>query len=168
MTDQLPPGKALAILMHDVSRLIRRRVDKAAQTLGLTSAQWRVLAYLARNEGSNQASVADHMDMEPITLSRHLDRMQAAGMLERQPDPNDRRAHRLYLTETGRELMNGFRAVASEVVGDFTAGISEREVEQAIDILSRMRANLTGKATEAGIAQPSPRKTSLPEKGYAE
>ena len=163
MTDQLPPGKALAILMHDVSRLIRRRVDKAAQTLGLTSAQWRVLAYLARNEGSNQASVADHMDMEPITLSRHLDRMQAAGMLERQPDPNDRRAHRLFLTETGRSLMDGFRAVTSDVMDDFVEGVSEEEIAVTIDILARMRANLTGKTVEAPALSPS-----LPDKVYAE
>lgn len=162
MTDQLPPGKALAILMHDVSRMIRRRVDKAAQTIGLTSAQWRVLAYLARSEGSNQASLADHMDMEPITLSRHLDRMESAGMLERQPDPNDRRAHRLYLTDNGRELMDGFRAVAGEVVGDYTDGISDREIAVAIDILTRMRTNLTGKAAEAPVP------TSIPEKVYAQ
>jgi len=163
MTYQLPPGKALAILLHDVSRLIRRRVDKAAQTIGLTSAQWRVLAYLARCEGSNQASLADHMDMEPITLSRHLDRMQAAGMLERQPDPNDRRAHRLYLTETGRELMDGFRAVAAEVIGDYADGISDSEIAATIDVLTRMLANLTGKPVEpAAVPQ------SIPQKVYAQ
>ena len=95
MSHPLSPAKALALVMHDVSRLLRRRVDKAAQTLGLTSAQWRVLAFVSRCEGSNQASMADHMDMEPITLSRHLDRMEAGGVLERRPDPNARRAPRL-------------------------------------------------------------------------
>jgi DNA-binding MarR family transcriptional regulator len=163
MSNPLTPAKALALVMHDVSRLLRRRVDKAAQTLGLTSAQWRVLAFVSRCEGSNQASMADHMDMEPITLSRHLDRMQAAGMIERRPDPNDRRAHRLFLTETGRTLMDGFRAVTSDVMDDFVEGISEEELATAIDILARMRANLTGKAAEAPSLAPA-----LAEKAFAQ
>jgi MarR family transcriptional regulator for hemolysin len=154
----LSPGKSLAIVMHDVSRLLRRRVDKAAQTIGLTSAQWRVLAYLARAEGSNQASLADHMDMEPITLSRHLDRMEAGGMLERRADPNDRRAHRLFLTDSGRKLIEGFRVVTVEVMKDFTEGVSEEEIAIATDILTRMRANLTGKAVETPPVAPSPEK----------
>jgi DNA-binding MarR family transcriptional regulator len=149
--------------MHDVSRLLRRRVDKAAQTIGLTSAQWRVLAYLGRAEGSNQASLADHMDMEPITLSRHLDRMEAGGMLERRPDPNDRRAHRLYLTDSGRKLIESFRSVTVDVMNDFTDGISDEEIATAIDILTRMRANLTGKTADAPpIAQ------RIPEKVFAQ
>lgn len=163
MSNPLTPAKALALVMHDVSRLLRRRVDKAAQTLGLTSAQWRVLAFVSRCEGSNQASMADHMDMEPITLSRHLDRMQAAGMIERRPDPNDRRAHRLFLTETGRTLMDGFRAVTSDVMDDFVEGISEEELATTIDILARMRANLTGKAAEAPSLAPA-----LAEKAFAQ
>jgi DNA-binding MarR family transcriptional regulator len=148
MTHQMPPAKNLALLMHDVSRLLRRRIDKEAQAIGLTSAQWRVLAYLARCEGSNQASLADFMDMEPITLSRHLDRMQAAGMLERRPDPADRRAHRLYLTESGRELITGFRAHTSHVMREAVEGIAETEIEAMIPLLARMRSNLTGKTGE--------------------
>lgn len=162
MTHQMPPAKALAIVMHDVSRLLRRRVDKAAQTIGLTSAQWRVLSYLARSEGSNQANVADYMDMEPITLSRQLDRMESAGMIERRPDPSDRRAHRLFLTDTGRRLMDGFRGVTAGVMEDFTDGISEAEIAMATDILARMRTNLTGKAADAApVAQ------RVPEKAFA-
>lgn len=163
MTRPLSPPKALALVMHDVSRLLRRRVDKAAQTLGLTSAQWRVLAFVSRCEGSNQASVADHMDMEPITLSRHLDRMEATGMIERRPDPKDRRAHRLYLTDTGRSLRDSFRVVTSDVMDEFAEGISEEELALAIDILARMRANLTGKAAEAPSLAPI-----LAEKAFAE
>ena len=162
MNHQMPPAKNLGLLMHDVSRLLRRRLDKEAQAIGLTSAQWRVLAYLARCEGSNQASLADFMDMEPITLSRQLDRMEAAGMTERHPDPNDRRAHRLYLTESGRELITGFRAHTAEVMRETVDGISEAEIETMIALLTRMRSNLTGKAGEgAEIPQQVPEKDSV-------
>ncbi len=162
MTNQLPPAKNLGLLINEVSRLLRRRLDRDAQAIGLTSAQWRVLAYLVRYEGSNQASLADHMDMEPITLSRHLDRMEAAGMLERQADPHDRRAHRLYLTDSGRELMAGFRTMATDVMRDSTQGVSDREIDQAVTVLSRMRANLTGKTGgPAAMSQSVPEKVEI-------
>ena len=160
--NQYPPAKNLGLLMHDVSRLLRRRIDKEAQAIGLTSAQWRVLAYLARCEGSNQANLADFMDMEPITLSRQLDRMEAAGMTERHPDPNDRRAHRLYLTESGRELITGFRVITSAVMRETVDGISQDEIEMMTALLTRMRSNLTGKTGEATeISEKIPEKDSV-------
>ena len=143
----LPPAKNLGLLIHDVGRLMRRELDQRAQAIGLTSAQWRVLAYLARCEGTNQVNLADLMDMEPITLSRHLDRMETDGLTERRRDPNDRRAHRLYLTDTGRELMASFRGVSTGVMREAIDGISETEIEKMTQLLLRMRGNLTGKAS---------------------
>jgi len=148
MNRQLSPAKNLALLMHDVSRLLRHRLDREAQALGLTSAQWRVLSYTARCEGTNQASLADFMDMEPITLSRQLDRMESAGMIERRRDPNDRRAHQLYLTDAGRELIGGFRSIASGVMREATEGVGDDEIDIVVDVLSRMRGNITGKSAE--------------------
>ncbi|CAN5121934.1 MarR family winged helix-turn-helix transcriptional regulator [soil metagenome] len=141
----LPPAKNLGVLLHDVSRLLRNRLDAQAQEIGLTSAQWRVLVYLARNEGCNQAALADLMDMEPITLSRHLDRMVADGQTERRPDPSDRRAYRLYLTEQGRSLVTAFRSVTASVMTETVAGVSEAEMSTMIELLGRLRTNLTGK-----------------------
>ena len=141
----LSPAKNFGLLVHDVGRLLRRQLDQRAQTIGLTSAQWRVLAYLARCEGSNQASLADYMDMEPITLSRHLDRMEAAGLTERRPDPSDRRAHQLFLTDSARSLVTEFRAIASEVIAEALSGISEAEIERVVTLLLKVRGNLTGK-----------------------
>jgi DNA-binding MarR family transcriptional regulator len=141
----LSPAKNLGVLLHDVSRLLRNRLDHQAQEIGLTSAQWRVLVYLARNEGCNQAALAEVMDMEPITLSRHLDRMVADGQAERRPDPSDRRAYRLYLTEQARSLVTAFRSVTASVMAETVAGLSEAEISMMIELLGRLRANLTGK-----------------------
>lgn len=144
------PGKGLGLLVHDVGRLLRRLVDAKAQSLGLTSAQWRVLSSVSRaeflnQEPLNQATLADQMDVEPITLSRQIDRMQAAGLIERRPDPTDRRAYRLFLTEEARPLVAEFRGIAGECVNVALAGIEEREIDMVIDVLSRIRANLVGK-----------------------
>jgi DNA-binding MarR family transcriptional regulator len=143
----MPPAKGIGLLVHDVSRLLRRRIDQRAQAIGLTSAQWRVLADVSRaemhgEEPLHQATLAEMMDMEPITLSRQVDRMEAAGLIERRPDPVDRRVKRLRLTEAARPLVDKFRTVALACYGDVLNGISEGEVEQVVDVLTRIRANL--------------------------
>ncbi len=143
--DLVPLPKQLAFLINDVARLLRRRFDQRAQTLGLTRAQWQVLTYVGRNEGTNQAGLADFMEVEPITLSRHIDRMQAAGLVERRPDPGDRRAHRLYLTEEGRPILAKLRALGSDVLNDVLAGVSDEDAERLVETLLAMRGNLTCK-----------------------
>src|SRR5690606_28746084 len=89
--------RSLGFLLADVSRLVRRRFDARARDLGLTRARWRVLPQLRRREGINEASLAEIMEVEPITLGRHIDRLVEKGFVERRPDPSDRRAWRLYL-----------------------------------------------------------------------
>ncbi len=150
MQNYLPPAKGVGLLVHDVGRLLRRRIDQQAQTIGLTSAQWRVLSSVARaeyknEEPLNQAALADQMDMEPITLSRQIDRMQAAGLIERRPDPTDRRAYRIYLTDTARPLVEKFRGVATQCLESALIGVSQSELELVADVLGRIRANLVGR-----------------------
>ena len=85
--------RSFGFLVHDVARLFARRFNQRALLfLGLTSAQCRVLGYLARNEGINQAGLADLLEIKPMTLVRQLDRMEEDGWIERRPDPGDRRA----------------------------------------------------------------------------
>src|SRR6185503_6294524 len=139
------PGsaKTLGLLIHDVGRLLRNRIDQRAQALGLTSAQWRVLSQVARceylkQEAPKQAALAEVVDMEPITLSRHIDRLEAAGLIERRADPDDRRAHRLFMTEQARPVVADFRALAADVMKDATAGISEAEIASLTDTLERI------------------------------
>jgi DNA-binding MarR family transcriptional regulator len=152
----------VGLLIHDVARLLRNRIDQRAQAVGLTSAQWRVLSTVARAEFRNeeapkQATLAEVMDLEPITLSRLLDRMEAAKLIERRPDPSDRRAHRIHLQEGARPLVAKFRDVASSCLGDALAGVSEEEIDRMTDVLTRIRNNLTGKAeTVVPFADPKP------------
>jgi MarR family transcriptional regulator for hemolysin len=124
---------------------LRRDFDRRARSLGLTRAQWSVLAHLKRNEGSKQAAVADTLELEPITLVRLLDRLEAAGWVERRPDPGDRRARQLYLTEKARPVLDQLMALASETRAVALAGFSEPEREILIEALTKVRANLTSR-----------------------
>jgi DNA-binding MarR family transcriptional regulator len=146
----LPPAKGLSLLVQDVGRLLRRQIDQRAQALGLTSAQWRVLSAIVRaevlnHEPHNQASLAEQLEVEPITLSRLVDRMESAKLIERRPDPGDRRAYRLFLTDAARPLVADFRAIAHECLTAALAGVSESEIEAVVDVLTRVRANLVGR-----------------------
>jgi MarR family transcriptional regulator for hemolysin len=167
LLQHMSPAKSLGFLIQDVARLLRREMDQKAQKLGLTSAQWRILAHVSRcellnQEPLNQASLAELLDMEPITLSRHIDRIQAAGLIERRPHPSDRRAHQLFLTDSARPLVTSFRAVGQEVLALALAGVSEEEIQQLITLIARIRTNLTGKSEEERSADADGRQQAAP------
>ena len=77
--------RSLPFLLHDITRLMRRNFHRRAQSLGMTQAQYRALAHLARNEGTNQVALAEVLDIQPITLARIVDRLAECGLVERRP-----------------------------------------------------------------------------------
>jgi DNA-binding MarR family transcriptional regulator len=137
-------------LLHDTARLMRREFERRSKGTGLTRAQWAVLAYVARNEGSNQAALADMLDIEPITLVRLLDKLEAAGLVERRPDPTDRRVRRLYLTEATGPLLGQLQGLAAEARETALAGLSDAERQELTDLLMKVRANLSGRELKPG------------------
>src|SRR5258705_4953335 len=104
-----PNAPTLGFLLHDVARLLRKRFEQNARGSGLTRSQWQVLAYLAQNEGINQSGLADLLEIEPITLGRIIDKLQTPGLIERRPDPSDRRASLLHLTSPAPPTMSQLR-----------------------------------------------------------
>ena len=111
-----------------------------------------MLAHLARQEGINQAALAQLLELEPITLARLLDRLQAAALIERRADPKDRRAHLLHLTDAAYPLLDRIFALAAEVREDALAGVAEAERGRLVDLLIAMKANLIGAAVEVEAA----------------
>jgi len=130
------------ILIYDVARLARRYFDRRVRPLGLTQPQWRMLAVLSRREGINQVTLADVLDIQPITLTRQLDRLEANGWVDRRADPNDRRATQLFLTDKAQPLVSQIWDEADQVVADMLDGIPEVENEVARRVLNKMRQNL--------------------------
>jgi MarR family transcriptional regulator for hemolysin len=136
--------RSFGFLVHDVARLFGRRFNQSALLfLGLTRAQCKVLGYLARNEGINQAGLADLLEIKPMTLVRQIDRMEEDGWIERRPDPGDRRARRLVLTEKARPILARILELSTEVRNVAFAGVSEAEGRQLIDLLGRVHGNLS-------------------------
>lgn len=131
-----------AMLLAQVSRLMRRAFDGRAREIGVTRPQWQVISILAMNEGINQGGLADMLEVEPITLGRMVDRLQDAEMVERRPDPADRRAWRLFLTDKARGLLEQLRPLAIETMDIAQEGMSQSEREALLVALRTMRVNL--------------------------
>jgi len=152
MKDDLQQGDAyltrsLGFLLGDVSRLLRRRFDARAAELGLTRAQWRVLAQLRRREGINQKALAEILEIEPITLVRHVDRLVGKGLIERRPDPRDRRAWRLFLADEVQPVLERLKKLSEETRNEALAGIPEAAQELLVDQLIAIKDNLTSLET---------------------
>jgi DNA-binding MarR family transcriptional regulator len=122
-------ANSLGFLISDTARLLRKRFDQRAREVGLTRAQWQVLAYLAMNEGINQVGLADILEIEPITLSRHLNRMEEAGLVIRTPDPRDKRVRNLTLTQQANAVIDQFRSIGRCVIEEVTTGLTPDQVE---------------------------------------
>jgi MarR family transcriptional regulator, transcriptional regulator for hemolysin len=136
------PERSLGFLIHDVARLLRRSFNRGVLELGLTQTQWRAIAQLSRNEGINQVTLADILEVQPISLARLLDRMQEAGIIERRPDPNDRRAVQLYLTDAAKPILEGLRRQAARVHDQAVGDMPEEGFDRLIDALQVLKRNL--------------------------
>jgi DNA-binding MarR family transcriptional regulator len=145
--------KELAWEIGETSRMMRRYYDRRASALGVTTAQWRLLLRLYREPGLKQVELAERMDVEPITACRIVDRLEEAGLVERQRDPDDRRAWRLVVTEKAEPIMTRLRTLAEEMSGEAFAGMSVEDVEAMRGKLSRIRENVNrAEAAQKGVA----------------
>jgi DNA-binding MarR family transcriptional regulator len=135
-------SESLGFLLADSARLLRREFDARARAIGVTRPQWRVLIVLKRGEGINQGELADRLEVEAITVGRMVDRLQEAGLVERQADPADRRAWRLFLTQRSRALMEELGPVSDRMIADMLEGFTPTEREAFANYLERVRANL--------------------------
>ncbi len=134
--------RSFGFLVHDVARLFGRRFDLNGSRLGLTRAQCRTLSYLARNEGINQAGLADLLEIRPMTLVRQVDRMEESGWIERRPDPADRRARRLFLTDKARPVLDRIWDVATATQEEAFVRLSADDVDRLIALLRRVHGTL--------------------------
>lgn len=137
------PERSIGALITDLSRLVRRTFNRHLRDTELTQSQWQAIAYLRRWEGINQAALAELMEIQPITLARLIDRMAAAGWVERRPDPRDRRAVQLFLTDKTQPILANMRAAGTLFQEQALAGINAAERQQLIAILGRIKANLS-------------------------
>ena len=138
----------LGYLLSDSARLLRRAFDERVRALGLTAVQARLLLSLQKLPANNQAFYAERIEVEPITLTRIVDRMEESGWIERMPDPNDRRARILHLTAKSHEIVSKVRERVDGLVEDMAFGLNAAERDELTRLLTIVSDNL---ATDRGV-----------------
>jgi MarR family transcriptional regulator, transcriptional regulator for hemolysin len=152
------PPPTVGGLIHEIDRLVKKRFDRFAETTGMSRAQWHVLARVAKQQGINQATLADLVGVEPITICRMVDRLEALGLVERRPDPNDRRARLIHMTEAARPSLERTKEAAQALFSEALDGIGAEEEAILARLLGRIHANLllaVGEEQAAPIPMPT-------------
>jgi len=132
----------LMFLLHDVARLIRVDADKRAREHGMTRAQWGILIWLERQPGLSQKELAEILEVEPITVARLIDRLEGRGMVERRPDPKDRRIWRLHLRPPAFQVLREIDRQREQMRQLVTTGLDAATIDTMTEALQTMKTTL--------------------------
>jgi DNA-binding MarR family transcriptional regulator len=138
----------LMLLLNDVARLLRTRFDQRARARGMTRAQWVILARVDAKPGLSQNELAALLEVEPISVGRLVDRLEARGFLERRADPADRRLRRLHLLPAAAPVLEEITKAREVLVAELLEGVDLEVRSKVVDALMRMKNNL--------ISEPAP------------
>jgi MarR family transcriptional regulator, transcriptional regulator for hemolysin len=147
-------NRDFAFTVNDVARMLRTYADHKARQFGITRAQWVVLARLDRFEGLKQSELAEMLDLQPITVTRLLDRLCSSGLIERRSDPSDRRAKRLFLTPAAHPLLERLGDLGEEMMANALVGVDRASVEQMVAQLAIVKENLRQAIQQKTAATP--------------
>jgi MarR family transcriptional regulator for hemolysin len=141
MTPQ-PIKREIAFTIMDVARLLKTYADQQARQFGISRAQWAVLVRINRTEGLKQSELAELLDLQPISLTRLLDRLADNGLIERRSDPNDRRANRLYLKPAAKPLLGRLSELGADMMETVLEGLDAKSVDRMLKELVMLKDNL--------------------------
>jgi len=139
--------------LGELQRLIRAYADREAGRFGITRAQWAVLAKVERSEGMKQTELAELLEMQPITLTRLIDKLCDAGWIERRSDAADRRVNRLYLRKAGRTLLGKMSGLKSELTATALEGINPADAHRLVIQLEQIKENVRNAVQNTSSSQ---------------
>ncbi|MGH8287556.1 MAG: MarR family winged helix-turn-helix transcriptional regulator [Steroidobacteraceae bacterium] len=150
-------NRQLGFLLKDTSRRYSRRFEERAQALSLTLVQCRALLYLENNQGVSQKRLSELTELDPMTLVRILDRMEADGWVQRRFDPADRRAHTLWLTPKAKPVLDHIAQLIADTRTEALQGLSNEERSKLLELLERVHTNLASLPPIAADKSPPAR-----------
>lgn len=150
MADVLPNHeRTLGFIISDISRLLRKEFDRRVRGYGLTRAQWLLLYHVARQPGASQSDLAESLQLEKITISRHAARLERTGWLERHDHTEDGRAYRVRLTQRATKMIQQLNGIVDQLREDAMDGLTDARRTAIIDDLLHIKTNLLGFETAA-------------------
>jgi MarR family transcriptional regulator for hemolysin len=160
MISRVTKNPDLLFLLHDVARLLRHEADRRARRRGMTRAQWVILFWLDRQPGLSQKELSEILEVEPITVARLIDRLEARGMVERRPDPKDRRIWRLHLLPPAVPELAKMQAERIDMYRMAIAHIDPDTEQVMIEGLKRMKATLVGECRNRAVERDAAMKVA--------
>lgn len=139
-------------LLTDSARLLRKLIDRRLQPLGLSRAQWSILAILSNHDGLSQSQISDELEIEKSTAGRLIDQVEKSGWIERRSIPGDRRLWGIHLTDRARRLTDEVESVILQTRAEMLRGLTEEQQQHLSELLQRVKANLSA-ALELDQAQ---------------
>ena len=143
---------AIGFQLVTVARLLRQRFEAALAEadLNMTPGEARTLLMADRHGALRQNELAAALSIEPMSLVAHLDRLEASGMVERQPDPDDRRSKRVHVTALARPQLKRIARVLNQAREGTMKDFSSEDTARLHDYLQRMSRNLSAAGTGSG------------------
>jgi DNA-binding MarR family transcriptional regulator len=130
-------------LLTDAAHLLRKLIDRRLQPLGLSRAQWSVLAILSNHEGLSQSQISDELEIEKSTTGRLIDQVERSGWIERRPIPGDRRLWGIHLTDQARQLITEVESVVLNTRAEMLRGLSVEQQQTLSEMLQMVKVNLS-------------------------
>lgn len=156
-------NRGFGFLMTEASRLLRRLIDRRLMPLGLTRAQWAVLAALSARDGQTQSQLAESLEIEKSTAGRLIDHLESGGWLQRCPIPGDRRFWSVHLSAKAHPLIAEVQQIILDTRAVMLGGLSEPQQLQLSAAIRTVKANLSRALRVDTVAQPA----TLDEGGVA-
>lgn len=137
-----------------LARLIRTEADRRARAHGMTRAQWTLLIRLEAQPGLLQKELAEMLEVEPITVARLVDRLEARGMVERRAHATDRRCWRVFLTDESRPLLGEIGSQLTDMAETLCGGLGQDALEATAAVIASMRDRAQEQRAAAGEEPP--------------
>lgn len=134
--------RKLGFLLHDVSRMRRKAFDQFMKPLGITRAQWWVIAHLSRQDGMMQTQLADILEVSKTGLGNLIDRLEATEWVKRGADPTDKRVKRVYLARKSQQLLDNMRASERAFNEHVLRGLTGNDREILVQLLTVIKQSL--------------------------
>jgi MarR family transcriptional regulator, transcriptional regulator for hemolysin len=130
------------LFLHGFVLRLRFGAENLSRAGGMTRAQWGILLWLERQPGMSQKELAELLEVEPISVARLVDRLEARAMVERRPDPRDRRIWRLHLCPAAHPALREIHRHRAAMARRLTAGINPGTLDTMAEVLVLMKAAL--------------------------
>ena len=148
------PPRSVGFLISQLGFFSSKGFMEALEPIGIGPKEFLLMRFVQATQGRSQQALAERLGVPPSRMVALVDHLEEAGLVERRPDPEDRRVRGLYLTRKGRGALERAAKIAIDYETRLCAGINREEREQLIDLLQKLQASQTHlKGVHPGLGQ---------------